>query len=103
MSFINSIRSIIAQAIAPKTVITEPTAQDRREENECHNNRVQARVSQYVGEVGQRAVDDASLDAWSLHSEEVSYSAFLDVALVALHATRHTPLRDTKHGSNCLQ
>ena len=56
MSFINSIRSIIAQAIAPKTVITEPTAQDRREENEFHNNRVQARVSQYVGEVGHQDV-----------------------------------------------
>ena len=54
-SIFTSLRLAISQAIAPKTVITEPTAKDRAVEQQFHNDRVQARVSQYA-EVGHQDV-----------------------------------------------
>lgn len=57
MSFIKSIRTAIAQAIAPKTVITEPTIEDHRAEQRFQAERIASRVSQYAPtEVGHQDV-----------------------------------------------
>ena len=48
MSFIKSLRTAIAQAIAPKTVITEPTLADHRAEQQFQAQRIAARTSQYA-------------------------------------------------------
>lgn len=49
--------SVIAQAIAPKTVLSQPTAADHKAEAEFMNKRIQGRVSQYnQEEVGHQDV-----------------------------------------------
>ncbi len=56
MSFINSIRRAIAQAIAPETTISTPTAADHQEEKHFEQQRISGRVSQYAPKVGHQDV-----------------------------------------------